>query len=441
MPETPDSRGVTAEAPPAPRHIWHDVMIVLLLMITAFASSFYGARRIDPIIVTRQTENQWFDGDIGRVFDDMSDRGSDHYRTKVHPLFSLLTYPPVSAVRFFLRSDRLTAVRVVIALLASAWISLLFVLLRLIGHDRLASVLFSFLAAVSASAMFWFVVPETFPFGSASILAGLAVIALAQRRTVGPIWYTLASALTLSFSTSNWMVGIFATFAKFPWRRAVQITVNAFCLVVLLWGVEKFLFPSVTFFLGDREEGRYMLDPRSGGPMHVAQSFVFHSIVMPGIREVTYGGRPRISIQAAPPGSGSLLGAVAVSLWSALLALGIWGFVTDKKLTAFRLVLGLSLLGQLALHLVYGSETFSYAIHFAPLLIVLAAFGALTRARPIALVLTAVLVILAGINNGMQFEHAAKFVRQLATQGQSVDHTMDEPARSGDWGSEDLRAR
>ena len=77
-------------------------------------------------------------------------------------------------------------------------------------------------------------------------------------------------------------------------------------------------------------------------------------------------------------------------------------------------MLGLTLLGQLGLHLLYGEETFLYALHFAPLLVVFAACSTLTRMRLVGLVLAGALVISAGVNNAMQFRTATAV---LASQG------------------------
>ncbi|HEY9649555.1 MAG TPA: hypothetical protein V6C95_02750, partial [Coleofasciculaceae cyanobacterium] len=234
---------------------------------------------------------------------------------------------------------------------------MLFILLRLIGCHRFDATLFSILGAISASAVFWFVVPETYPFGSITFLLALILVAVSHYRKLSPLWYVLFSSLTLSITTTNWMVGILATIVNYPWKRSLQITVNAFCLVVVLWAVQKYIFPSVEFFLGDREEEQYIVMGESEGLLRVIKSLVSHTIVMPAI-QVIQGERgwPLMSTQHSLPGSGSLWGAVAVGLWLALFGLGLWGLFSVKKHPKFRTVLGFTLLGQLALHSVYGNE-------------------------------------------------------------------------------------
>ncbi len=65
-----------------------DILIAFAFVIVGGVTSYLGAQLIDPIIV--KVWDSWFGGVIPRVFDNMTSRGSNHYRLKVHPLFSLL---------------------------------------------------------------------------------------------------------------------------------------------------------------------------------------------------------------------------------------------------------------------------------------------------------------------------------------------------------------
>jgi hypothetical protein len=392
---------------------WPDILIALLLSAAASVGSFKGAQRIPvPLIIFQSWGNVWFEADAPRVFANMSNRWSNHYRTKVHPLFSLATQPIVSGLRAVLKIESSTAIRIVIASVAGLWIGVLFALLRLIGCRRLDAALFSALGGTSASAAFWFVLPETYAFGSLTILLALGIVALAEHRDLSSKWYLVLNILTMSFTVTNWMVGIIATFAKFPWRRALQITVLAVWIVTLLWLMQKEIYPSAEFFVGDREEANYMFNKEAGGPLTIVNAFVFHSMVMPAIGEIGPPHRrlPILTVQRSLPGSGSPWGAAAVGLWAVLLGLGLWGFCSTRQHLAFRVVLGLTLLGQLALHLVYGAETFLYALHFGPLLVVLAALSSLTRARPLGVALAGVLMVVVAVNNGLQFGRAVNWV-------------------------------
>jgi hypothetical protein len=282
------------------------------------------------------------------------------------------------------------------------------------------------LCATSSAAVFWCTVPETYPLGLLSIL--LALVAVARGRRTA--WFVLASAFTLSATVTNWMVGIVAGFARFRWGKALGVTALAFCLVLALWRVQKVIFPSVRLFLAARQEAKHMFTPESGGPLAVLKSFLFHSVVMPEIGVRTHSsGKLILTTQASRPGSASAFGATAVALWTMLLAMGLWGFFVARESRRIRAVLGLTLLGQLLLHCVYGRETFLYSLHFAPLLIAVTAFAASTRARPLALVLASALAILCAVNNAAQFSTALRPFQRAVGAGSSLN---DERSPSSD---------
>jgi hypothetical protein len=412
------------------RFYWQDILIIISLAIAAAIVLTYATKQINPVIYQR--DNTWFGADIKRVFDNMSDRGGDHYRTKVHPLFSLISFPLVFLLKLA-GLETIAAVNTEILIVACLWISALYVLLRLVVICRFDCVLFSILGSIGAAAIFWFTVPETYSFGSLSIIIGLCLAAIIEYRQVAQSWYVGVSALTLSFTTTNWLVGIATTFVSHPWKKALQITVNAFCVVVLLWSVQKVIFKTAVFFLGDREEKRYLFLAGSGGPLQVLKSIVAHTMVMPAINILPNKsqpmGLPLLSTQASTPGSGSIWGLVAVVLWTALLGLGVWGFFSTNKHLKLRLVLGIVLLGQGLVHMVYGDETFLYALHFLPSLLLLAAFSLLTPARLVALGLAGALIVCAGINNGLQFKQATDILYDHApNRYQVIEQMQNRPA-------------
>ena len=97
--------------------------------------------------------------------------------------------------------------------------------------------------------MFWFAVPELFLFGSVTIVAAALLVGIGRRHEPAGWVYTLIGCLTLGVTVTNWMVGLIATFLRLPWRPALQIAINAFVIVSLLWIVEAAFFPDAVFFL------------------------------------------------------------------------------------------------------------------------------------------------------------------------------------------------
>jgi hypothetical protein len=90
-----------------------------------------------------------------------------------------------------------------------------------------------------------------------------------------------------------------------------------------------------------------------------------------------------------------------------LLGIGIknlfWGNAPSPRI---RLIIGLTLAGQLVLHLLYGEETFLYSLHYLPLLIATAALAAIGQFRKISLILALIVLCGGGINNLVKFREA-----------------------------------
>lgn len=377
----------------------------------------------------------WFEADTIREVSNMISTTDDHSRTSVHPLFSILTFIPVYLVKHALAIPPLRAVLYVTSIVGGLWIGTLYLLLRLLGCRMFDASLFTILALSSASAIFWLPVPNSYTWGSLSIMMALALLLLAEQHKVGASLYVVASAFTLSITVTNWMAGLLTMLARWPFRQAVQLSINALCLVVLLWGAQKFIFPSAEFFIGSRKEANWIHHPQSGDMQNIASSFVFHSLIAPAIRFIDDDGyiqfgddsfrlSQRLAFQFSSPGSAGPLGLVAVCLWSALLMNGLWRLVTLDRQLRFRLVLAALLVFELSLHMVYGEETFTYALNFIPLLIAVAALGALSPGRSVVLVLAGLLALCAGINNWQQFRQAAEAATHFTPQRDEMTSMM-----------------
>ena len=395
---------------------WRDIAIGTALAVLAACVTYYGAQLITSALVDECSFDVWFNGDVVTVYSAMINRWTSH-RSQFHPLFSLMTTPLVYMLKLGLHIEPHTAVRILLSTVAGLWSGGMYLVLRAIGCRRLDAGVLTLLAISSAASIIWFVVPETWPFGSLSILLALGLVAVSEHRSIGSGWYVLVSAMTLGTTVTNWMAGIISTAVTHHWKQAVQITINAFCLVIVLWCVEKLFFPATELFLAPYmpEITRHLNTAGSGGPLQVANAFVFHSMVLPAINgDVVSLGRqpPRtavlMSIQSSTAGSGSLWGTVSIVLLILFFGAGLWGLVSLKQYPRFRLALGLMLAGQLGLHVLYGAETFLYSLHWIPLLVTLGALGSLASPRRLWLVLAVLLLVSTAINNGLKFRQASQ---------------------------------
>ncbi|MBE9041939.1 hypothetical protein IQ235_14240 [Oscillatoriales cyanobacterium LEGE 11467] len=401
-----------------------DIVILFILCLGAGIATYLGARALgDNVLELKNFGDTWFDSDAAAYFQWLENRSSHlHVRTYKHPLFSLILCLPVYGLKV-LGLQLIVATRLYQAAIASLWIGALYVLIRLLGCRRLDAMLLTLLGSTSAAAMFWFVVPESYPFGSLSLILAAILTVLAQSRK-RPLWsYIVTNILTLSVTITNWMAGIFAAILgnlpKIKNKNNQLIFGLTLAIVTVLAGVQKLIFPKAVFppFVIRPREAAYLFSDESGSIFNIIQSLIAHTIVMPDIQIRPHpngasdaGGGLMMVTQFSLPGSGSLWGAVAVGLWVALFGLGLWALFSLKTHLKFRIFLGLLLSGQFVLHLVYtGRETFLYSLHFLPLFIILVALSTLTRARLWSLGLISLLLVCIAINNTQQFDRAREF--------------------------------
>jgi hypothetical protein len=399
-----------------------DLAFAAMLALAAGIASFAASESLDRAFLHPAAEDAWFQSDMPRVYANMTSRGSDHYRASVHPLFALAALPAVGAFWKVLGFDALTSVRLVLAVVAALSIAAFFAIVRLAGLARLDSVLFSLLCSVSAAAVFWFSVPETYGFGALSILLALAVVAAAQHMPVNERWYIGASIGTFGFTITNWMAGIAVAASGLDWKRAARVTIYAFAIATALWIVQQHFMPTLGRFLDAESVHNHVLAPEAGGVLVVLRSFLIHSVVMPAIAvvdRINPPGMQIMSVQHVAAWAGFGLGTTAAAIWAALLGLGVWGFVATRAHTRLRIAIAAVLAGQLLLHLLYGEETFLYSLHFAPLLILVVAFAATTRLRPFVLGLTVALIVSAGVNNYARLADANLLFQADAVKGRA----------------------
>ncbi|MBF2026599.1 MAG: hypothetical protein IGS48_07515 [Oscillatoriales cyanobacterium C42_A2020_001] len=409
-----------------------DILILLILSIAIASISFFASQKVpEPVISDFYAQDAWFGSDVPTVFGNLTSLQSDFGRNNKHPLFPLFVFPPIFLIGKLFRIESILAAKIVLALVTALWTGLLFVLFRLIGCRRLDATLFTLVGGFSAAAIFWFVVPESFPFGSLTILIALVFVALTQYRKFSPAWYVALNVVTLSVTITNWMAGILVTIVNYHWKKFLQVMLITFGVANALWIVQRVVFRnsgysfSLRTFIGEK---KFMAEPEHGSVLSAISSFFYQTIVMPAAQFTDSPDRPGwpdITGNTLAPGSGGLFGTLAVLAWTGLLCLGIWGFFSTKQHPKLRIVLGLTILGQLLMHSVYGrQETFIYSLHFAPLLIALAAFSVLTRLRLVGLALAGVLVVSAGINNRSQFDQITTALLDYGTPQQRLESQM-----------------
>jgi hypothetical protein len=428
MPDTfsPNDTQSAASSYPGRTIVRTDWVIVVILALFAGLSAWTLAKRVPPAVTYGTHLDVYFSADCGRVLANMRSRtDSDHHRTNVHPLFSIIMHPTYRAVALLAGADSSTepespkfiaASCILSGIGAGIAMALFFLILRVIGTPLPDSVVYCALGASSAFALFWFTVPETYVWGAISILFALFISALGCLRRVGPVWYAIASLGTFAITTTNWSVGLLATWTRFTWRKAFILTVAVAFVASGLSITQKLLFPSSWFFFNIAREKNYVMQSHSEGPAAAVRAMLFHTMVVPELTTMTHPRHPDskiLRIQGSAAGGKRWTGKLAAGLWVVIFGAGIYALVRHTGLGPFRVVLGLSLAGQFALHAIYGAETFLYSAHFGPMMILTVAFLSQTRFRIASLTVSGALVVLLLVNNIAKHDEAMDLIRSF----------------------------
>jgi len=358
--------------------------------------------RSQPVLLLdARSTNVLFDADCPQVFQMMSRAKTvQDFRTQVHPLFPLVTFPVVrSGIK--LGMPPLTAVGVLNGLTAAIWLALLYVTIRRLGCSPGTGMIIAALGASSASAFYFFAIPETYALSSVSLLVPLYVATRTGEARNRERLLVAASAASLCITVTDWLSGLLLTGCRVGWRRGMQLTANALAVVAVLSALQARLFPLSHSFLEKAYAEKFVAMPSLGHGASVFNSFFFHTLVAPRCTVVHFDSTPAnaLTVQTSIPGSATPWGALAVVLWAAFLLAGARRLLLDRELAKLRPVLGGLIVAQFLLHLWFGQETFLYSLHFLPLLLLLAACGCRTTRRPWVLPLLAVLVGLTLANN------------------------------------------
>jgi|GEM_PF-1623683 len=388
-----------------------DATACLILGLLAGLWAFLSSPSIAPVLTDYRYLDLWFQGDSPRAFGNMTNMLENRWsRDDLHPLFRVVTYPLTMLIAAGFSLGPLDAVRIVIAGVAGLWAAGFYGVLRLMRLERVDAVMFTLVLVSTSAFVFWAGLPETFPFGSLSLVFSMGLVAASEWRRMHPGLFVINNLLTVGFVPTSALAGLSATLLQHRWKQALGIVAVSLAALLALWNVHKVFFPV------DRVSTQDFLLDQAGGPLQILNSIFAHTLVMPEIKLIVTGDYVpdyawRMTTQFSDPGSGGILSAIALAAGLALLALGAWSALTTRRLGKLRWLLAIVGLGFLGAHLIFGDETFLYSLQFAPLLVLLAAFSAIGPMRRVALALAALFVVSAGVNNVSKFQQAALFVQ------------------------------
>jgi hypothetical protein len=364
------------------RSIALDAVIALAvgLIYAAFAAYLY--RQIDFAVMCRSLDI-WFDSDPVRIVSSLNSRFDlMHFRSSIHPLWSLLVTSPFILLVPFIGLEGTILLYVLMQGVVLG--AIFYATVRMFRLSRLDAGLICLLLMSTAAAWFWFGLAETFLLGAVSML--IPVIWIAAPRGPHDGWTAVAqSFISLTITITNWFAGIAAVFIALGWRRCFVVSCIAFSLVGALTVLQYRFFPeSGKLFNIWTEDTVY---GASGTLWQHIQVFFLHSLATatPDFLVPTTDIRPDgqfSRLQFVAPTAAPL--AIAYLLiWAGLIVLGIKA-LRDGTVPRQPAMLVLSIIAfNFVLHSFYGVETFLYSMHYVPFLAVVASWALLLEWRPL----------------------------------------------------------
>ncbi|MBE7731950.1 hypothetical protein [Devosia faecipullorum] len=429
-------------------HRTFNIALLTALLVLATAVSFQASYYIGdnlyhmPFTSLDASEDIWFDSDTRSVVSNMTDITRHHWTLYKHPMFSGIAFPVTQAVAAIV-GDTLLAVHIVYAANAPITVLLLWLLLARLGVASMDRALLCLLFIASSTMLFWYSVPETFPFGANTLLIALhAAISGRPQSRLGYLGHALASLATFSMTITNWVAGMIATATAFSmldrplrtlselmrgrpeqWVRLKSvflITASVLAVAVPIALLQNEIFGEASVFFYPPHllnETEFMFDYRFSNPFMRPFVMLLSPIVV-GTVETWHDGTRLMADNFIP---GTWYGLIALGLWIALLLGGLWTALNqfrdpsrdDAPARRLAIAASLSLLFMIVLHLVFGYLIFLYVPHTLPYVLSIVGLLFLTPARNPARILTIALIVFALIHNLETLRASVAFIDTL----------------------------
>ncbi len=375
----------------------------------------------------------WFDSDPARTVSNIVARYSTfHNRSHLHPLYSLLFATPfVTIIKVFgLSTSAVTMLYV--GLQSALYAGAAYLAMRAFGLLRTDAILGVLLIYSTAACMYWIGFPETFAFGTATLLA--SVIWIAGPPTIrNHVTGVAQNFLSGSVLITNWAAGVVASLiSDWPtlrWDQVYSQTRDALALMAVLVVVQHLLFPFSGSFLSIWHEIFRAVDPNTVKPskLQLLLEIITHTLVAPdaairaGVRDIPGWGVLITTAQGQAVHLSTLTLAI-FALWIAAWALGIYAAVRGSvSKVVFMFVLGT--LGYLFLvHVMFGGEVFLFSLHFAPFMAFVALWGVRSQYKLAARAVCIALIAASAAYNYPAFSSVVGVHNQIDLSWLDRDH-------------------
>lgn len=387
-----------------------DSLGVMLLSLIVFALSLYQSDRLPDALYEPQYINLYFDGDPSRIFLSLFKRWEANFRTNAHPFWVWLSLPWGVALTRGLHLPEILAARLITAFWAALWAAAFQVFLRKVGLPFTLRALWLALAVSTAGVWYWVGVPETFLLAGASWLVPLLLLPGAASRL------KLGTANLASFGVlvTDWVSGLLVAWRTLGWRRSIPFVLAVIGAGQIIYETQGLLAPDLESPWRQMSERQYVAHRRAATVGTRLRAYA-HGVAAPEhgtVTEYLNANQLTLSVQHQALAPRHVFGWLGLGGFGGLLAVGLYAWLKAPELEPWRLPFLGTVAAQTVIHLLYGIETFLYASHYIPGLVLVSAGAAVRWPRPSA----AVAAITAGclfIHNLPQQAAALAFLPQL----------------------------
>jgi hypothetical protein len=368
----------------------HAAAVAVLALLAAAVSWQASARTSAALGDTRLRSGfAWF-GEPLRVQRFVEHQLDDELLSIETPLEPLIVRAPVRAwLRVMPGGDPLSVLRAFTAASAGLWAALLFVALSFVGCRLIDAVLFTLIGMASAAAQSWFAVPASMTIASVSSLVAVMVVARAGAQHPREWQTTIAVASSLSVTLANGVFGVAAAGVMHGRRRGFQVIVNGICIVLLLWPVQRTLYPL----------SGPPVDFTPDAPARIATAVVDAAIAP--VHAIAITDRGAIFTGGA---GYTWIGLIGVFTWLALLAIAVPVIANGHR--RLGLFLSTVVIARLFAGLATEDSAFHASLDILPLLLIAAAMATHATHRRTVRVLALVLLAAMLMNQRMALDSA-----------------------------------
>ena len=410
-----------------------DLVSFLFLALAAVLVARWSQDSLGTGIYAKRYFDLWFSADQPRVLGNLTDPTYWDHRSYLHPLFKLLFYP-ITTLLTAAGLDNVKAAQHVVATSVGIGVSLFYAALRGLRLPPFPALIFSGCLLASAAFIHWSAIVETYPFAFLSLMMMFAILTCVDSRSTA-LWYA-GSLFTITITVTNWSFGLASTFFRLRFRSFLIVAVLTFCSAVALGYFQQFAFKDaklLLFFdpanLSREQQWTQPALQKSGmvqwNPAANLRSLLLYGAVAPPPEEISrkdsWHQYKAVDNQSVSPWQYTPLALAAVAAWIVLLTVGLWGATKHRAGRPVFFALATFLVGQVAMHLVYGDVTFLYSLHFFPALLGIAAFGWFSPARMVSLAAALLFLVAGAINNLQQFRAATEMAQTLVGNSPKAD--------------------